>query len=182
MAWAQAAGTVISALGSMKSGDAAASAGREQQQLAEYQAAQLDQNAGQQIAVGQRQSAEALRQSRLLQSRALAVAAASGGGAMDPTVLKIIGGIDDEGKYAADSAMYNAKETARGMKDDARAARYSGAQARAAGNEARRGSRLAAFATVLSGASGFTNAWGGSSESPTKKFSPPGGPNYPLSR
>ena len=164
MAWAQTAGTVISALGSMRSGDAAAEAGADQQRLAEFQAAQLEQNAKQQIAVGQRQSAEDLRQSRLLQSRAIAVAAASGGGAMDPTVLNIIGGIDAAGHYAAESSIYNAKETARGMKDQAKALRYSGGQAAEAGKVARLGSRMSAFSTVLSGYSGFKNAWSGASK------------------
>lgn len=153
-------GTVLNAFGAIKSGNAAADAGRAQQLQAEYQAQQLEQNAGQDIATGQRAAAEQLRQARLLQSRALAVAAASGGGAMDPSVLNIIGGIDMEGKLAADIEMYNAKESARGKKDDARALRYTGQEYAAAGKETKRASRLTALTTVLGGAQGFKNAWG----------------------
>jgi hypothetical protein len=152
-------GTVLSATGNIAAGNAAARQGQASQNLANYQAAQLEQNAGQQIAAGQGDAEAVLRQSRLLQSRALAVAAASGGGALDPNVLKIIGGIAGEGQLAADTTRFNASETARGMRNQAAATRYSGAQAAAAGQIAERSSRTSALTTMLSGVGGFKNAW-----------------------
>jgi len=152
-------GTVLSAKGNVDAGNAAARRGKAEQKLAEYQAAQLEQNAGQEIASGQRDAEAQLLQSRLLQSRALAVAAASGGGALDPNVLKIIGGIAGEGQQAADTTRYNAKESARGMRDQASATRYSGYQAAEAGRIAKKTGRAQAITTMLSGASSFKNAW-----------------------
>lgn len=152
-------GTVLSAKGQADAGNAAARKGKAERALADYQAAQLDQNAGQEVAAGQRASAEALHQSKLLQSRALAVAAASGGGALDPNVLKIIGGIAGEGALSAEMQQYNAAESARSMRNQAKATRYSGYQAELAGREAKKASKYGVMSTVLQGASGFKNAW-----------------------
>lgn len=131
-------GSLLSAFGSLTQG-------REQYAAAQYQAKQLYQNAGQAEAAGQREAAVQIRQSELLQSRALAVAGASGAGTVDPTVLRIISGLAGEGQLAANTAMYNAGEAARGMRNQAAAGIFEGKQAKKA-------SKVAALATVLSGA------------------------------
>jgi hypothetical protein len=66
--------------GNSQSAAAARVAGQRAQVAAQFEAAQLEQNAGQAIAVSQAQAKEQLRQTRLLQSRAIAVTAAGGGG------------------------------------------------------------------------------------------------------
>lgn len=131
-------GSLLSAFGSLTSGE-------QQYSAAKYQAAQLQQNAVQAEAAGQRDAANQIRQSELMQSRALAVAGASGAGAVDPTVLRIIAGIAGEGELAAQTAQYNASEAARGMRNQANATMFEGKQAKSA-------SKIKALSTVLSGA------------------------------
>ena len=80
-----------------------------------------------------------------MQSRALAVAGASGAGATDPTVLRLISGIAGEGALAAQTAMFNANEQARGMRNQANSTKFEGKQAKSA-------SKMKAISTVLSGA------------------------------
>lgn len=70
------------------------------------EALQLDANAGQERAVSQRQAMDERRQGRFASSRALAVAAASGGGTDDPTVVNAIANLDGESEYRALTAMY----------------------------------------------------------------------------
>ena len=70
------------------------------------EAAQLEVQAGQERATSQRQSIEERRQARLASSRALAIAAASGGGSDDPSVVNAIANIEGEGEYRALTALY----------------------------------------------------------------------------
>lgn len=97
---------------------------------AEFQALQLDINAKQQQAAARRSANEELRKSELLQSRALAVAGASGGSASDPDILRITSRLAQEGQYAADTHTYNGDEAARAMRIGAAVSRYEGKQAR----------------------------------------------------
>ena len=109
------------------------SAGRRAQRTADFKAEQLDQAAGQSRAVSQRKAGEARRRARYTESRALALAAASGGGASDPTVVNIMAGIAGEGEMAAGAALYEGEERARGLEMGATAARMEGADAKRAG-------------------------------------------------
>lgn len=76
------------------------------QQMGAIRAAQLESDAKQSVAVAQKQGFEQQRQARLLASRALAVAAAGGGSASDPTVANLIGDIKGEGAYRQAVAVY----------------------------------------------------------------------------
>ena len=136
-----AAGGLFSAYGAIQAGEAAAQEG-------EATAAQLITNAGQERASGQFAAAEELRKSDLMMSRMLAVAAASGGGVSDPTVVKIAGGIAQEGALAAATRRYTSESSARGMEAQADAARRTG-QAR------KRASYWQAAGGLLSTASAF---------------------------
>lgn len=136
---------------------AAIKQGEEADKLAQYKASQLEQKAGQERAVSQRKAAGARKRARFAESRALAVAAASGGGASDPTVINIMSGIAGEGEMAAQTALYEGEERARGSEMAAEASRYEGASAKKAG-------KMKAFGTILSGL--------GKSYSLTDKYSP----------
>lgn len=138
--------TALSAGASISGGIAARDA-------ANYQAAQEDIAAGQQQAASQRQAQTVDRQSKLVQSRALAVAAASGGGASDPTVTDIIGRIAGEGAYRSQLALYEGNDAARTLQMRADAARFQGRQAEAAGY-------TNAFSTVLRGANTLFSKYG----------------------
>ena len=93
---------------------------------AKYVSAQLRQNAGQARAAGQRQVYDLDRNTQMIQSRALAVAAASGGGASDPGVVSIMAQTAAEGAYRKAMALFNAEDKAQGMEDQAEATMYEG--------------------------------------------------------
>lgn len=97
--------------------------GNSQAKQLKSEAKQLERNAGLERATSQRQSIEERRQAELASSRALALAAASGGGADDPTVVNTIADIEGEGEYRALTALYNGDQSARGMEDEAAARR-----------------------------------------------------------
>lgn len=143
---ASAAGTVLSAKGDVDAGNAAARSAR-------IQAAQLRQNAGQQIAAATQAAQEEQRKSDLIASRAIALAAASGGGVADPTVIRILQGIQKEGAMAVGTQLYNGQEAARGLETQAKVATYEG-------NLARKFYRNRALATTLEGASKLSATWG----------------------
>jgi hypothetical protein len=143
---AQGVGTFLSYKGEKQIGKA-------QADLANFEAAQLDQNAGQVQAAGQRAAEEERRKTTLLLSRAQAVAAASGAGTLDPSVLKVIAGVAGEGALNAATTQYNYDEQARGMRNEGKGRRYSGQLAKAA-------SRIRANTTALSGAASMLSKWG----------------------
>lgn len=95
----------------------------------DFEAKQLRQQAGTAIAVGQRGALEQERQARLVQSRTLAVAAASGGGVSDPTIVNMLAKTAGEGTYRARVALYGGEERARLLRMQAAAADYEGAAA-----------------------------------------------------
>lgn len=151
-------GTGVKAAGQLQAGNAAKQAGLAQQKAAEFEAGQIDVNAGQVQASSQRAAAEEIRKSMILQSRAVAVAAASGGGALDPTVMALVSGLSAEGQLAFETQLYGGEEQARALKNQAKATRFEGSQRAQAGRIAQSNSRLSAGATILSGAS---KDWGG---------------------
>ena len=130
--------TVMSAIGQRNAGIAA-------QQEANYRAQQADINAGQERASAQRGMIEELRQMRIAQSRGQAVAAASGAGALDPSVMDIMGDLETEGRYRASTVKYEGEERARDLETGAVLARYEGRQAKKAG-------KLKAISTLMGGA------------------------------
>lgn len=78
---------------------------------AKYDAANLKIQGGQEQASGQRAAIEQSRRAGLMRSAAIAEAGGTGGGALDPTVLDIMGQIGEKGQYNYDTALYegNAK-------------------------------------------------------------------------
>lgn len=136
-------GGLIGAGGTILEGEAANAGGKSEQM-------QLNQQAGQDRAASQVEATQIRRSARYAQSRALALAAASGAGASDPTVVNIIGGIAGEGEFQALSSLYTGEESARGKE-------FAGSIARKEGRTAKSASYFKAAGTVLSGAS----SWGG---------------------
>lgn len=68
------------------------------------------------VAASQRTALEERRQADLVASRALAVAAASGGGVSDPTVVDILSRTKGEGAYRARVALYEGQARSRAMR------------------------------------------------------------------
>lgn len=118
--------------------------GKAQQEADYLAAAQMEQNAGQDQAAGQRNAQNAQRQSELIQSRALAVAGASGAGMSDPTIVKIMGDLAKEGQLAVDTQLYQGDEAARQGRFAAKVKRYEG-------DQARKGLNIAANSAIATG-------------------------------
>lgn len=156
MAWlpvaAQVVGTILTVSGGLKQADAAEAAGARAREAKEFEAAQLGQQAGQAQASAQRRSLEQRRRAQMVASRALAVSAASGAGASDPTIETIISDIQGEGAYRAGLELYHGEERARQMRMGAEAANYEGQVAERGGKERARAARISAFGSALSGA------------------------------
>jgi len=144
-------GTLLQAQGYRSQGQSAKQQGQAEQQAANYRAEQLDQIAGQSIAASQRVAQEQRRQARLLASRALAVAAASGGGASDSSVTRIIADIHGEGAYRAAVALYEGEDRARQERMAASATRYEGELAAQSGSNAAKAGNIMALGSLLSG-------------------------------
>lgn len=102
--------------------------GIQSKRAAEFAAAQLRSNAGQAQAASQRQAYEVDKATQLATSRALAVAAASGGGASDPTVVGMMANLAAEGSYQKEIALYSGDEQARSMRAKADTVEYEGDQ------------------------------------------------------
>lgn len=118
------------------------------------QAIQDARDANQSQVEGQQQAFNERRRAKILRSRALAVAGASGaGGASDPTVANILNKIDTEGELRALNSLYEGDYAAQALRSGAQSKlRMSGAY-RAAGN-------LTAASTLAQGASSFYDRYG----------------------
>lgn len=136
-----AAGTIVNTVGAIVQGQA-------QKDAADFQAAQAEQQAQESRAASQRQSMESRRKGMEALSTLQARAAASGGGADDPTVQKLGENIAGRSEYQALTDEYTGENRARGYQDRATAARMSG-------DAAVTGSYFKAAGTLLDGASGM---------------------------
>lgn len=121
------------------------------QRIANMEAAALEVQSGQAVAIAQREALDIMRAGELAASRAQALAAASGGGATAPTVLRIIGGIYTESAYNAGRAMYAGEEQARLFQLQARAKREGGEFSQLHGAFEASSSRARAEATRTAG-------------------------------
>lgn len=122
-------GGVLQYEGYTQAAEGARLAGRRKRVASEFEAEQLDQQAGQVVAASQRDALEEKRKADLAASRAIALAAASGGGVSDPTVVNIIAGLKGEGAYRSAVAIYRGADQARKLRMGASAKRYEGAVA-----------------------------------------------------
>lgn len=164
MAWVPIAATVIGTVMQIKgAGDAAAAAraqGQAQQVQDQYQATQMEQQAGQEIAAKQRSAAEQTRQANLLASRAIAVAGASGGGVSDPSVANLIADISGEGAYRAGVQLYQGEENARQLRMGSGAKLYEGQVAAQGGDLKAQGFENAGLGAAFKGAESIYDKFG----------------------
>ena len=153
-------GMLTQAFGARQASRAAMDNASREAQASVFVANQYTQQAGQEIAVAQRQAIEVRRQSQLLQSRALAVAAASGAGASDPTIIQLISQVSGEGAYRAAVALYDGEEKARQLRMKADASRYEAASAVASGEAQSSAYKLSAASSLLQGAGTLYTRYG----------------------
>lgn len=121
-------GSALGAIGSVVSGVGTIAAGVAQNNAAKFEAAQMEQKAKEEVAASQRDAIAKRREGEILNSRAQALAAASGGGAGTdaPTIVKLMGQTAGEADYNAQTAMYGGYSRAAGLRDSAKARRASG--------------------------------------------------------
>lgn len=133
-------------------------AGKSKKKAARFEAAQMEQQAGQAKAVSQRQAQEYGRQGRLQMSRALAIAAASGGGT-GGNVTDIMGDIAGDTNYRKMVALYEGETEAQQLITGAAVRRESGEQAGRAG-------KMGALGTALAGGTSLYSQYGESEIKP----------------
>ena len=172
----QAEGADIAGQGALLSGAAARLDGYRRRVAAEFQAEQLDMEAGQAVAAAQRAAIEQRRAASLAASRAMAVAGAAGVDASDPSMVRLISTVAGEGYLRAASALYAGNERARIAAMGAAGKRYEGAMAEELGIEqegayglqaAGMGRQAAAYrlsgmGSIAQGAAGLFAKYGGS--------------------
>ena len=112
-------GMVASVAGSGMANQAAIKAGKQEQEFRRTQATAVRAEASQ-TAWNERENKQ-----RIL-SRATALAAASGAGVSDPTMVKILGDLEGEGAYREAVAVYQGEAQARLLEDMGDAAKQAG--------------------------------------------------------
>jgi len=142
-------GTILGVVGSVVSAVGTIAAGQASRRDAEFQAKQLDIQAKAEFAAGQREAEEIERNKKLVLSRQQALAAASGMGADDPTIVTIAAETAGYGKYQELSAL-----AAGEMRQ--RQAQYAAASARATGRADAAGAWFSGAGTIIGG---FANAF-----------------------
>lgn len=130
-------GSGVSAVGQI-------AAGQQQKAMADYQAQQLDQQAKDRMAVATRDAEQEAKKKDALLSRQTALAASSGGGVQNQSVLKLLEDTEAQGTFNANSAIYGGQSDASGLRSQA-------AVSRAEGKAAQTGSYLGAAGTLISG-------------------------------
>ena len=153
-------GTVLNYKGQRQAAKAEEAAAERKQAAANKEAAYMEVQAGQAIASAQRDALEVQRTTRLLESRALAVAAASGAGASDTTVRNVIAGLSGEGAYRAQLALYEGKEKSRQLRVGAEIRREGGDLQAQYGRDAASAHRIASVGTLFSGAGTLAGIYG----------------------
>lgn len=155
-----AASGLISASSTIAGGNYAAQAGQMQQQAADYQAAQLDENATQAFASGQRQALDTEQKTRLAISSSTARAGASGVDAGVGSPVSNVGALAKRGSYQALMNMFNGESEATGLRNQAAGVRYTGVMEELGGEEQQSASRLAAAGTLAGTAGSMFKTYG----------------------
>lgn len=121
-----AVGGALDAFGQAAGGVSHVMFGIQARNAANFEAAQMRQNGNSARAASQRTAYDIDRQTQFVTSRALAVAAGSGGGASDPTVVQLIARDAGEGAYQKQLALYAGTDRARLDNEQADAKTYEG--------------------------------------------------------
>ena len=98
------------------------------EEQAKFNAANLEIQATAEQALSQRKFLDEKKRKRLALSRVTALSSASGAGALDPTVLNIMGEIEGEGEFNALSALFTGDSLATSLKNQAALTLHTGKQ------------------------------------------------------
>lgn len=148
LGWLQGASGLVQAWGLIEGGRAARIAGERAKAAGEFAAWQADRDAGLSIALAQQRAKEERRQSDMMASRALAVAAASGGGVSDPTIMRLLANVRGEGVYRSNVALYEGEARARELRLSGGTSRLAGAESMLEGVSRQTGALYSAIGTA----------------------------------
>ncbi len=137
------AGTAVSAVGTI-------AAGKAEQDAANYEAAQLEIKANEEMAAGQKEAMQLNRRKKLALSALQNRAAASGFTATDKTAMDLTGEIASYGTFQEQLAQYGGKSRQQGLRDSAKGRRLSG-------RAAAKGAKIGALGTIVGGISTYSN-------------------------
>lgn len=98
--------------------------GRAQQAALNYEAGERDRVAAEERAASQREAITKRTDAERVMSRQRALAATSGAGVVNPSILDIYGETAQQGEYNAQTALYGGESRARGQLSQANAARF----------------------------------------------------------
>jgi hypothetical protein len=126
--------------------------GREVADAAGVTADQIRQEGNDAAGAAQRAAIGEEERAKIVASRALAVAAASGGGASDPTVVNMIARIASEGAYRKSVALYRGQADAQNAQYKAELTEHEGKAARTRAYVNAAGSLFSAGTTLMTGA------------------------------
>lgn len=156
----QIASTLTGFMGANKAAAGARAAAERTAQAKRFEAQQLSVNAGQELAAGQKAGFEQERQARLVASRQIALAAASGAGASDPTIMNLIARTTKEGSYRAAVAIYGGEERARQMRMAAAGREYEADAAIVGGEQTASAYKTAGVGALLRGGASLFAKYG----------------------
>jgi hypothetical protein len=154
-------GSAISAASSLAGGGYASEIGQMKQQAADYQAAQLRENAAGEVAAAQRQAFDVGQKANMLRSSAVANAAASGVNAGAGSAVTNQAAIVQRGQYQSSMDLWNGQNRATGLLNQAQGVQYTGYMDALAGQEAQRASYLSAMSTIAGGGASLLRMYGG---------------------
>jgi len=155
-----AAGTAMSASSTIAGGNAAAEAGKMQQNALNFQAAQLRENEGGEIGAAQREMLDTQLKTKQLESTVEARSAAGGVNAAVGSPLAAEKQIASRGTYQSLMDLFNGQNRATGDENEAKGATYSGVIADEAGTMQQRASNLNAMATIAGGGASMMRSYG----------------------
>lgn len=141
----------MKAFGLSGQGDASLLVAQRRSQALNFEADQLDTNAGQAIAASQRNAYFKGKEGDLALSRLKALAAASGGGATDPTVLNLQADLMHQKAYNLATALYAGEDQSRLLKTEAKVKRYQGDLGVADAENTKSSYNFAALSSLASG-------------------------------
>lgn len=147
----QGTSTVLDTASALSRGKAAGMVGQRRKAASEYEASQLDMEAEQARSAGMRVAQDEQRKTQLINSAALARAAASGAGASDPTVIHLLTQNAGVGAHRAAMAMYQGEAQARVNNARAVSARFEGETAAMDASAAEKAAKFTATSTLMSG-------------------------------
>lgn len=162
LGWLSAGSALIQGIGMLEGGRAARIAGERQKAANQFEAWQAEREAGLSIALSQQRAREETRQSDMAASRALAVAAASGGGVSDPTIVRLLANVRGEGVYRANVALYEGEARARQLRLAGATGNLAGAEAVVEGVRRETGAMYSAMGAVGKAGLSLYEKYGGS--------------------